>query len=268
MTAKELIQAGRLMDARAQLTEEIKVAPTNVSARTLLFQVLAFSGEWDKAERHLDILALQNVKAETGVQVYKNLVAAERERQEVYRGERCPSFMTTTPPYLQLFFAFRESLIRGNLAEAELLFAQVEGQLPVVSGVINGVPFRDFRDGDSFLSHFLEVFVHDKILWIPFDSLRELSVQPPKTLLELLWIPARIVTWEGLTTNCFLPVLYPDSATHDNELVRLGRMTDWLEMGGGFYRGLGQHVFLIDDDQKGLLELRDVTFTAPSSMEK
>ena len=267
MTAKELIQAGRLVDARAHLTEEIKAVPTNAGARTLLFQVLAFSGEWDKAERHLDILALQNAKAETGVQVYKNLVTAERKRLEVFRGERCPSFMTATPPYLELFFAYRKSLLEGNIAEAERYVAQIEDQLPIISGVLNGVPFSGLRDGDSLLSYFMEVFIHDTVLWVPFDSLRELSVQTPKTLLELLWIPARIVTWEGLTTDCFLPVLYPDSATHDNELVRMGKMTDWRNLGGGFFRGRGQHVFLTDDEEKGLLELRDIAFTAPAFME-
>ena len=267
MTAKELLQVGKLVEARTQLTQEIKAVPSNVAARTLLFQVLAFCGEWDKAERHLDILALQNVKTETGVQVYKNLVTAERKRLEVYRGERCPSFMTAAPPYLELFFAYRKSLTTGNIAEAELLFAQVEDQLPVISGVLNGVPFSDFRDGDSSLSYFLEVFVHDNMLFVPFDSLRELSVQPPKTFLELLWIPARIVTWEGLTTNCFLPVIYPDSATHENELVWMGKVTDWRNLGGDFFRGMGQHVFLIDDEEKGLLELRDVTFTAPAVVE-
>ena len=267
MTAKELIQAGRLTEARASLSEEIKTVPTNTAARTLLFQVLAFSGEWEKAERHLDILALQNARAETGVLVYKNLVTAERKRLEVYRGERCPSFMTATPPYLDLFFAFRKSLTQGNSAEAESLFAQVGELLPVISGVLDGVPFSDLKDGDSFLLNFLEVFINDNFIWIPFDSIRELSVQPPKTLLDLLWIPARIVTWEGLTTNCLLPVIYPDSASHENELVRMGKMTDWNNLGGGFFRGMGQHVFLIDDEEKGLLELRDVTFTVPAFME-
>ena len=266
MTAKELIQAGRLTDARGQLTEEIKAVPTNATARTLLFQVLAFCGEWDKAERHLDILAVQNIKAETGAQVYKNLVTAERKRLEVCRGERYPSFMTAVPPYLDLFFAYRDSLAKGNLAEAERYHALVEEQVPHVTGTVDGVSFSDFRDGDSYLSHFVEVFIHDNVLWVPIASLREFSVQSPKTFLDLLWIPARIVTWEGLTSNCFLPVLYSDSASHENDLVRLGRMTDWLDMGGGFFRGFGQHVFLIDGEEKGLLEVRDVTFTTSSSL--
>jgi type VI secretion system protein ImpE len=263
MTSSELIKAGMLSEARRQLIEQVKAAPSDSSARTLLFQVLAYCGEWDKVKRHLDILAMQNVRAETGVQVYKNLVSAEKERSEVFRGERCPSFMTAVPPYLEDFLNFRDRLSREELQEAEELMTRIEAMVPEITGVADGFSFNGFRDSDAFLSLFLEFFVHDHYLWIPVTSLREISIQRPTTLLELLWIPARIVTWEGLTTSCFLPVLYPDSASHVNDLVRLGRMTDWKELSGGYYQGIGQHLFQVGEEEKGLLELREVTFNAP-----
>ena len=80
MDPKELIRAGRLSDARMQLIEEVKSSPANAGKRTLLFQVHSLLGEWDKAERHLEVLAAQDVSRETGVQVYKNLVQAERNK--------------------------------------------------------------------------------------------------------------------------------------------------------------------------------------------
>ena len=100
MTPVDLIREGRLSEARESLVAVIKAAPGNTKDRNLLFQVLAFCGEWDKAERHLDLLGLQNVHPATGVQFCKNLVAAERERLRVFRGEKIPSFMTKEPPYL------------------------------------------------------------------------------------------------------------------------------------------------------------------------
>jgi type VI secretion system protein ImpE len=63
MNSKDLIKAGRLSDARKQLTEEVKAKPGDSGRRTLLFQVLAFYGEWDKAERHLDAIGTQDVAA-------------------------------------------------------------------------------------------------------------------------------------------------------------------------------------------------------------
>ncbi|MBP1715604.1 MAG: hypothetical protein H6Q42_3807, partial [Deltaproteobacteria bacterium] len=85
MEAKELIRAGKLSEARKLLTEEVRKLPGDLSKRTLLFQVLAFSGEWGKAQNHLDIIANQDSKKETGVQVFKNLLQAEKQRGEVLK---------------------------------------------------------------------------------------------------------------------------------------------------------------------------------------
>ena len=98
--------------------------------------------------------------------------------------------------------------------------------------------------------------------------MRELSISSPKTLFDLLWIQARIVTWEGLTINCYLPVLYPDSFAHEDDRVKLGRMTDWISMGGSFSKGMGEHVYQVDGEEIAILEIRDVTFRLPGSTGK
>jgi len=261
MDSIELIKANKLSAARTRLIEEVKAAPADSGKRTLLFQVLSFFGEWDKADRHLDILAMQNPRSETGVQVYKNLIAAERERAEVVKGGRRPLFMTPTPPYLDMYFFTWRKVLEGKTDEASTLYEQIESQIPVISGTLDGKEFQGCRDIDTFLSCFLEIFVHNHYLWMPLTSLRELSVTKPRTLLDLLWTPANMTTWEGLTASCYLPAIYPDSSCHDNELVLTGRMTDWKDLGGGFCKGSGQHVFLFGDEEKAILEIRDIQFT-------
>jgi type VI secretion system protein ImpE len=260
MDAKELIRANRLSDARSRLVEDVKASPADAKSRTLLFQVLSFLGEWDKADRHLDILSMGNSLAKTGVQVCKGLISAEREREKVYRGHGRPDFLTIAPPYLEQLFDAREKLDAGCPDTASKLFEKTSSLIPEVSGAVDGKDFTGFRNADTFLSSFLEVFIHDRYLWIPFASLRELTIQEPKTLLDLLWIQASLTTWEGLTTGCYLPVTYPCSHTHENELVCLGKMTVWQDLGGGLCKGGGQHVFSIGNEEKGILEIRDVRF--------
>lgn len=260
MTIPELFRSGRLEDARALLTEKVKVKPTDSENRSLLFQVLAFLGEWDKAERHLDLLAMQHDKNAAGIQTCRNFISAERARGAVLRGERLPEFMTTEPAYLSRCFAFRECLMTGRTDEVSSLCAEIEELLPEVTGSANGVPFNGFCDTDALLFPFLEVFIHDRYLWIPFSSLRELAVPQPEKLMDLLWTPARLVTVDGLTSNCYLPVLYPESFTHENEVVRMGKMTDWRDVCGGYYRGFGQHVYQVGEEERSLLDLREVTF--------
>ena len=264
MNPKDLIRAGRLPEARDQLTAEVKSSPSDVSKRVLLFQVLSFYGEWDKAERHLDVIVSRDPTSETGVQVYKNLINAERERKEVLARKRIPGFLTGTPAYLELYLAAWEKLVGKKINEADALYKQVDAQRSAISGTVNGKSFRGFRDTDTFLSAFLEAIVHDRYIWLPFESLRELSVSPPKTLFDLLWVPARMVTWEDLTINCYLPVLYPDTFLHKDDRVKLGRMTDWVSLGGRFSKGMGQHVYGIDGREMAVLEVRDVAFQLPA----
>lgn len=261
MNSKDLVAAGRLIEARQQLTQEVKSNPSDSSKRTLLFQVLAFLGEWEKADKHLDMMVSLNPQLETGVQVYRNLTNAERQRKEVAEGKRIPGFLTKAPAYLQLYLVAWEKVKQGKFEEAGPLYDQVEELRPMPCGTLNGRPFEGLTDTDTFLSAFLEVIMHDRYIWVPFESLRELSVVQPKTLFDLMWVPARFLTWEGLNANCYLPVLYPDSCLHEDERIKMGKMTDWVSLGDGFWRGVGQHVYRIGDEEFSILDIRDAVFT-------
>lgn len=260
MDAKDLIKAGRLSEARRQLTEEVKASPADLGKRTLLFQVLAFCGEWEKAENHLDAITIQDAKRETGVQVYKNLVRAEKDRMEVLKRTRRPSFLPETPPYAEMYFVAQEKVAGQKFEEARSLFDQMEDGRPVVSGNLDGKAFSGIEDTDTFFCFFLEAIVFDRYVWIPFESVKELSVPSPRTLFDLIWIQSRLITWEGVALNCYLPILYPDSSSHEDERIKLGRMTDWIPLGEAFAKGAGQHVYQIGDEEKGLLDIREILF--------
>ncbi len=40
----------------------------------------------------------------------------------------------------------------------------------------------------------------------------------------------------------------------------MGRMTDWISLGGPFARGVGQHVFEAGGEDISLLEIRKIMF--------
>jgi hypothetical protein len=37
-------------------------------------------------------------------------------------------------------------------------------------------------------------------------------------------------------------------------------MTDWIPLTGPFFKGVGQHVFQIGEEEKAILEIREVLF--------
>lgn len=268
MDSKELIKAGRLSEAREQLVKEVKSAPGDPGKRTLLFQVLSLLGEWDKASRHLDMIVSLDPSREEGVMVFKNMTRAEQEREEVFAFRKLPSFMPDAPGYFEPYYTALQKLEEKDTTGADEILTSIREQIPLLSGTVNEEPFSGFCDTDTFLSAFLEAFIHDRYVWVPFESIRELTIAAPKTLTDLVWASASITTWEGLSANCFLPVLYPGSSLHEDDRVKFGRMTDWKSLGGTYARGVGQHVYQVGENDMALLEIREVTFTYPGSHEK
>ena len=57
MTAAELFREGKLMEAIEAVGVEIRGNPTDSKRRTFLFELLCFAGEYDRAQKHLEVLA-------------------------------------------------------------------------------------------------------------------------------------------------------------------------------------------------------------------
>ena len=50
MTAEELLKAGHLLAAVEQLNQEVRARPTDIQRRTVLFELLCFAGDWQRAD--------------------------------------------------------------------------------------------------------------------------------------------------------------------------------------------------------------------------
>jgi type VI secretion system protein ImpE len=265
MTAKDLMKAGRLSEARRVLIEEVKSKPSDVGARTVLFQVLFLLGEWDKALRHLDMISTQDPQRAIGVQAYLNNVKAEQERLKVLQGGQLPSIMPELPKYFPEYLDYLDALKSGKFEDARAKLTHIDQARPAVQGTFNGKPFEGFSDTDARLFAFLETFVHERYVWIPLETVRELIVHEPKNSLDLIWVTASITTWEGLSMNCSMPVIYPETSLAQDDQLKLGRHTEWAPLGSGLSKGVGQHVYAIGDKDVAILEIRSVIFELAGS---
>lgn len=88
MTARELYQAGKLDEAIQKVGAELRDNPTDAVRRTFLFELLCFAGEYDRAEKHLDVLGGASIDAGTGSLVYRAAVAAERSRNSLFEDRK------------------------------------------------------------------------------------------------------------------------------------------------------------------------------------
>ena len=266
MDAKALIMDGQIDAARTMLVDQVKKTPADDKARSLLFQVMLLCGEWDKASRQLEIAAVRPASPDMNRPVFQNLIQAEKERTAVARLEQRPAFFPETPEYGADFLQMRERLAQDDIDAASELLDRISGRQTDVHGTIGGQSFVGFKDTDTALAYFIEAIEYERYLWVPITSIRELVISPPRNLIDLIWTRGRITTWEGLTMGCFLPVRYPGSAESDDEQIRLGRLTDWKSLGGGFAKALGQHVYEVGDEDKSIFELGEVIFEPPEAL--
>jgi type VI secretion system protein ImpE len=238
MNARELYQSGQLGAAIQSLGAELRDNPTDARRRTFFFELLCFAGEFDRAEKHLDVIAEAGADAATGALLYRAAMAAERTRNQLFEKHDYPSGAAPSP----------------------------------VSGTLNGKPFESIEDADPRIGARLEVFAAGDYLWVPLAHLASVQMQPPKRLRDLLWSPALVRTGPQLKDmelgEVLVPVLYPMSFRHSDDAVRLGRATVWQAGEDGAEIPFGQKMLLVDGEEFPLLEVRELEIAAADTVQQ
>jgi len=234
MTPLALYREGRLREAITALGEELRSNPLDVKRRTFLFELLLFAGEYDRAEKQLDLLAEGGSSAAAGGLLYKSALHAERTRQAMFANLEYPRTAT--------------------------------GEAP--SGICDGTQFTELLDADPRIGTNLEVFLAGSYTWVPMRYLRRLELVAPVKLRDLVWAPARLETSKDFPVQdigeVLVPVLAPQSFKHSDEIVQLGRECAWEPDEQYGEIPFGAKTFLVDGEDKPLLELRHIEWSAPS----
>ena len=233
MNPQELFRAGRLADALKALTAEVRDNPTDARRRTFLFELLCFAGEFERADKQLEVLGQAGPDSEVGVLLYRSALYAERQRQDLFATREYPK--------------------------------PQQSAAPAATGTFNGKAFTSFADADPRVGARLELFAAGAYLMLPLEHVASIRLEPPKRLRDLLWTPAAVRTkpsFKGAELGeVLLPVLAPASCKHADDAVRLGRVTVWEQRDGSDEDvPFGQKMWLVDDEEIPFLELRSLEF--------
>jgi type VI secretion system protein ImpE len=258
--AKLQLDAGNLTSAVESALKLVKTNPTDATARTFLFELSCFAGDWDRAEKQLDVIGHQDTNAMIGSLIYRGNFKAERDRLKLFSDGLKPQTMTSTPPYVEDLLSAINRVREGNIAEAREILDSVEEKRPAFKCTVNGEGFSDIRDYNDFTMCVLEAFHKDAYVWLPFENISKIEFFPPKTLRDLYWIQAKVDLTNGIGGEMFIPALYSGSWKSDNDLVRLGRMTDWRDLGDELFSGEGTKLFWMDGKDKSIFDLKTLEF--------
>ena len=256
--SQELFRAGKLRECLAALQGEVRGSPADAKLRTFLAQLLMLTGDWDRAVNQLQVAGELDASALPMKHAYSAAIQCERLRAAVFEGERLPLILGDPPEWIAPLLQALATLAKGHPEEAAGLRERGLEGAPATAGSVNGTAFDWIADADSRLGPVLEVVLDGAYYWAPFSRVRRIVIEPPADVRDLAWVPVQI-TWsnEGEAVG-FIPARYPGSERSEDDQLRMARKTEWRDLGGGAFAGLGQRIFATSADEIGLLEVREL----------
>ena len=258
--AKTQLDDGNLKAAMESALNSVKANPTDRAARTFLFELSCFTGDWERAERQLEVVGHQDANAMIGSMIYRQNFKAERDRAAFFTNGLKPEFLLTPPAYVEDLLQANNRLRESNAAEARQILDDVEENRPAFACRVNDEEFSDFRDYNDATMCVLEAFLKDQYVWLPLEQIQKVEFFAPKSLRDLYWMQAEIELVNGTNGEMFVPALYSDSWKSSDDRVRLGRMTDWRDAGEELFIGEGTKLFWMDGKEKSILDVRTIEF--------
>jgi type VI secretion system protein ImpE len=258
MRAEEHLQTGDLEQALTVLQEEIRDNPSKVELRVFLFQLLSVLGQWDRAMTQLNVAADMNADTMLMAQVYRPALNCEVFRADVFKGKRSPLIFGEPLEWVSWLTQVPGLLAKGKVEAAADLRDQAFEAAPETSGLMDGQEFSWIADADSRLGPMLEAIVNGKYYWIPFERIRKIRIEKPANLRDVVWVTATFIWANNGEAVGLIPGRYPGSEESEDNLIRMGRKTDWKDSGHDFYLGTGQRMLASDQGEFSLLETRQV----------
>lgn len=263
VTAEEHLRGGRLQEALKELQSEIKKKPADSRLRVFLFQILAVTGEWDRALTQLEVAAGLNADALAMKATYQDVLRCEAQRKRIFAGQGSPLIFGEPAEWIALLVQALQLTAQERFEEAARLRDMAFEAAPTTSGQIDGQPFEWIADADSRMGPMLEAIMDGRYYWIPFMRLRAIKIEKPVDLRDVAWTPATVTFVNGGEKIVMIPTRYPGSEVAADPRVVLARLTEWIERPADAHLGLGQRLLNTDAGEFPLMDVRSIDLGSP-----
>jgi type VI secretion system protein ImpE len=259
--ATDAFKSGKLGDAVAAATEQVRNTPTDRGKRKFLAELFCFTGDLERADNQLNVLFQPDAPELMVLTLFRQLIRGETARREVFAQGRVPEFIAQVPEHIKLHLEAAIRIRENKPTEAAELLTKAETLRPAVVGSCDGTAFDDFRDLDDLLAPILEVITaNGNYYWVPTETIELLEFHKPERTRDLYWRPAHLIVTDGPDGIVYIPALYPGSHAAADEAVKLGRRTDWSGGDSAPSRGLGLREFLVGESAKSVMEINSIVF--------
>ncbi|NLZ41003.1 MAG: tetratricopeptide repeat protein, partial [Comamonadaceae bacterium] len=163
--AELALKQGDALQALRLLTEQVRGRPQDARLRVFMFQLLAVLGQWERALNQLQVALELDAGMLPMVQTYREAIACETLRLEVFAGRRAPMLFGEPQAWVALLIEALSREGSGDAAAARALRAQALEQAPPSAGQITlgddaAQPFAWIADADARLGPTLEAVIN------------------------------------------------------------------------------------------------------------
>ena len=251
---------GTLSEEIARVQNEIRAKPNALEPRVYFFQLLCVTGNWQRAIGQLQVCAQLDAKTIPMAQTYREALRCELIRADVFAGKKIPQVIGQPPEWLGLLIEAQQKLASGAIAEAAAIRSHALQEAPETPGTIDGKPFAWISDADSRLGPVVEAIINGQYYWIPFSQFREIKIDAPVDLRDVVWAPAQFTFVNEGQTVALIPSRYAGSESQEDDAIKLSRKTEWNQLDAETYAGLGQRMLTTDEADIALLDVRQIVF--------
>ena len=264
-SAEENVRAGRLDEALADLQGQVRKNPADARLRVFLFQLLVVRGDWDRALTQLKVASDLDATTVAMLKTYQEALRCEVLRADVFAGRRTPLLFGKPAEWMALLVEAMRLTATEKYEEARSLRERAFEGAPAMAGTIDDQPFAWIADADSRLGPLLEAIINGRYYWIPFSRIKELRIEKPQDLRDVVWMPASLSLANGGDVVAFIPTRYPGSETAKDPRLVMARSTEWLERPADTFLGLGQRLWTTDQGEHALMDVRVVRIDSPET---
>mgnify|MGYP001163420082 FL=1 len=263
MTPEECLKQGDLNTALQLLQEVVRKNPASSEHRVFLFQLLSILGQWDRALTQLNVAADLDAGALAMKMMYGQVLNCEALREKVFQGE-CETVVFGKPQeWVALLLQALKLSATGEIGKSDEVRARAFEDAPSISGEIDGQPFDWIADADSRLGPVMEAVIEGRYLWIPFNNIKSIVIEPPEDLRDMVWIPAHFDWVNGGESYGLIPTRYPESYRQSDPLIALSRKTEWEELSQDLFVGYGQKLLTTNSADYPILDVRVIQLNSP-----
>ncbi|QHQ36551.1 type VI secretion system accessory protein TagJ [Algicella marina] len=265
MSAEELLRNGDLSGALAELQNTVRSDPSAAKHRIFLSQLLCVLGDWQRAVAQLKVSAELDALAIPMAQTYREGIICEVYREKVFAGEKEPLIFGEPQEWVALLIEALKTLAAGKTETVAELRDKAFEAAPIVSGTLNGQPFEWLADADTRLGPLFEMVINGRYFWVPMDQLTKITLTEPEDLRDSVWMPANVTLANSSDIVALIPTRYAGTATTGSDAAKLSRSTEWQDLGGETFVGIGQRMMATEAGDFPLMDIREITFDGPAS---